>query len=139
MKRKVTIGKTRVCSPEYGVTTLTTSGGSAHITRLKPCEQCPWRKDVPTGRFPAQAYRESAPTAYDAAFSTFACHMSGSAAPATCAGFLLRHATHNLAVRLLEKGTRCTIPAKTCGMGEFDRSFASKVSSPQVFVRLQGS
>jgi len=30
----------------------------------------------------------------------FACHMSGSAKPATCAGFLLRGATHNIDFRL---------------------------------------
>lgn len=31
---------------------------------------------------------------------TFGCHQSGSKKPATCAGFLLRGADHNLAVRL---------------------------------------
>jgi hypothetical protein len=30
----------------------------------------------------------------------FACHMSGSVKPATCAGFLLRGATHNIGFRL---------------------------------------
>jgi hypothetical protein len=32
--------------------------------------------------------------------TTFGCHESGSKKPATCAGFLLRGADHNLSVRL---------------------------------------
>ncbi len=32
--------------------------------------------------------------------TTFACHMSGADKPATCAGFLMRGAQHNLAVRI---------------------------------------
>jgi hypothetical protein len=99
-KRTTKIGKTTVCSKDYGVTKIVSSGGSHHVHRASPCEQCPWRMDVPTGVFPPKAYQASAPTAYDAALSTFACHMSGKDNPATCAGFLMRHGVHNLAVRL---------------------------------------
>lgn len=115
MARKVKIGRTRVCSKDYGVTSLTVSGGGVHIHRLKPCEQCPWRMDVSTGIFPTEAYRTSAPTAYDAAFNTFACHMSGSAAPATCAGFLLRHATHNLGYRISQAAHRLDLNSVSDG------------------------
>lgn len=66
----------------------------------KPCEQCPWRKDVPTGVFPVSAYQHSARTAYDMSINTFACHMRTPDKPATCAGFLMRGADHNLGVRL---------------------------------------
>lgn len=100
MARRTKIIGTRVCSQDYGVTSIVTEGRNKHVARHKPCEQCPWRKDVPTGVFPEQAYRESAPTSYDMAQSTFACHMSGAENPATCAGFLLRHADNNLSVRL---------------------------------------
>lgn len=65
----------------------------------KPCPTCPWRKDA-TGEFPAEAFRHSAPTAYDMSQHVFACHASGVEKGKTCAGFLLRGATHNLAVRL---------------------------------------
>jgi hypothetical protein len=58
-----------------------------------------WRVDA-NGEFPAEAFRHSASTAYDMAQHTFACHESGSKKPATSAGFLLRGADHNLAVRL---------------------------------------
>jgi hypothetical protein len=80
----------------YGVTEVTGAGGYM----CRPCPECPWRTDSPLGRFPADAYRESAPTSYDMAERTFGCHMSGADKPATCAGFLLRNADHNLAVRL---------------------------------------
>lgn len=99
-QREVEIGDTVKCSEEYGVTTVTTRGGAQQVCRKEPCPQCPWRKDVPTGVFPPKAFQTSAPTAYDAAMSTFACHMSGAKMPATCAGFLMRHAENNLGVRL---------------------------------------
>lgn len=65
----------------------------------KPCPTCPWRKDA-VGIFPAQAFRHSAPTAYDAAPTLFACHTSGVAQGKICAGFLLRNALNNLAYRI---------------------------------------
>lgn len=52
------------------------------------------------GEFPPEAFVHSASTAYDLAENTFACHQSGAEKPAICAGFLLRGADHNLAVRL---------------------------------------
>jgi len=74
-----------------------TGGGAGH--RKQPCGGCPWRTDQ-DGMFPAEAFRISAPTAYDMSDRTFACHESGSKKPATCAGFLLKNADNNMAVRL---------------------------------------
>lgn len=105
-KRRVVIGETKVCSEEYGVTTLSTKGGKFHAHRKSPCEECPWRKDVPTEVFPADAFRASADTSYDAAVKTFACHVSGAEKPATCAGFLLRHGENNLSIRLSFTGEK---------------------------------
>lgn len=99
MKRKVTIERTQLASDEFGVVSVRTEAGHGDHMRA-PCAQCPWRKDVPTGVFPAEAYRISAHTAEDAALSTFACHMSGAGSPRTCAGFLLRNSVHNLQVRI---------------------------------------
>lgn len=82
---------------EWGVTTLR-GGGRAFQTR--PCSTCPWRLDAPTGVFPPEVFRHSARTTYDLADSVFACHISGSEHPKTCAGFLMRGADHNLAVRM---------------------------------------
>lgn len=74
--------------------------GESYRYRREPCAECPWRKDAPTGAFPAEAFRISADTAYDQAQRSFACHMSGSDRSAVCAGFLLRGAEHNIAVRI---------------------------------------
>jgi Family of unknown function (DUF6283) len=67
--------------------------------RRRPCSTCPWRIDA-IGEFPAEAFRHSANTAYDMALHEFGCHQSGRDKPATCAGFLLRGARHNLTTRL---------------------------------------
>jgi hypothetical protein len=67
--------------------------------------------DVQTGVFPAEAFRESASTAYDGAIKTFGCHMNKSTAVATCAGFLLRHADNNIGIRLSLTGERIDLDA----------------------------
>lgn len=78
---------------------VTVVGGKPGMYRRKPCAKCPWRVDA-TGEFPAEAFRHSAPTSYDMAETTFGCHASGAKKPATCAGFLLRGAGHNISIRL---------------------------------------
>ena len=78
---------------------VTTVKGSKSYRRV-PCEECPWRIEN-DGSFPAEAFRISAPTAYDMSDRVFACHMSGLKHPAICAGFILA-AHHNLALRLKE-------------------------------------
>ena len=101
VERKVTIESARPAGfnehgEEHQVVTVTGGAGSYRRT---PCPNCPWRVDA-VGEFPAEAFRLSARTAYDMATELFACHDSGAAKPATCAGFLLRGADHNLSVRL---------------------------------------
>lgn len=75
--------------------------GKSKAYRKEPCGGCPWRVDQ-TGVFPAGAFAASASaqTAYDMSQHLFSCHESGQNNPATCAGFLLRGADHNLGVRL---------------------------------------
>lgn len=77
---------------------LTITGGKGTY-RKKPCSDCPWRVDS-VGEFPAEAFVISAHTAYDMATETFGCHQSGKVKPATCAGFLMNGAYHNLSVRM---------------------------------------
>ena len=77
---------------------VTTKGGKGSY-RKRPCKDCPWRVDA-TGKFPAEAFRHSANTAFDMSDHTFACHANGIKRPATCAGFLLQNADNNLAVRM---------------------------------------
>jgi hypothetical protein len=88
--------RTRPAGPDHQV--VTSEGGKGSYRR-RPCDKCPWRVDA-VGEFPAEAFRHSAETAYDMSSHTFACHDSGTSNPAMCAGFLLRGAAHNLAVRL---------------------------------------
>lgn len=77
---------------------VTVVGGEGHCR--VPCPECPWRPEN-AGNFPAEAFRISAPTAYDMADRTFACHMAGTERPTTCAGALLSSGgEHNLAVRM---------------------------------------
>jgi hypothetical protein len=76
---------------------ITVEGGEG-LYRREPCPDCPWRKDA-VGKFPAEAFRISAPTAYDMADHTFGCHSSGSKKPATCAGGILGQ-PHNFNLRM---------------------------------------
>ena len=78
---------------------VTVEGEGTWRYMKKPCRDCPWRKDA-VGIFPAEAFRVSAHTSYDMAKHTFGCHNSGTEKSKTCAGFLLRGASHSLAVRL---------------------------------------
>lgn len=95
-KKTAQVVRTRPAGPDHQVVTI--EGGRSGYRR-QPCSDCPWRKDA-VGEFPPEAFVHSASTAYDMAQSTFACHQSGAAKPAICAGFLLRGADHNLSVRL---------------------------------------
>lgn len=97
MRPDATILRHRHADANHDVVTTTGSGGSYRKT---PCPGCPWRRDAEIGAFPAEAFRHSARTAYDLSEHRFGCHASGVEKPATCAGFLLRGAMHNLAVRL---------------------------------------
>ncbi len=99
-RRKTTIEAVHAADANHQVLSLNTEAQDRTSFRRKPCKQCPWRSDLPVGEFPAEAFRYSAKTAYDMAESTFACHVSGSRKPTTCAGFLLRGADHNLSIRL---------------------------------------
>lgn len=89
---------TRIRPVDDGHQVVTVEGGRSTL-RHTPCGGCPWRVDQ-TGVFPAKAFEHSAGTAYDMSTHVFSCHESGAKKPAICAGFLLRGADHNLAVRL---------------------------------------
>ena len=90
------ITKRRMADDNHAVITV---AGGGHRYRRHPCARCPWRVDA-VGEFPAEAFRLSANTGADGskiltigfeeASHTFGCHDSGSAKPATCAGYILR-------------------------------------------------
>lgn len=96
-KRGGTIAAVKPAGDDHQVVTI--AGGKSAGYMRKPCPQCPWRKDA-VGVFPAEAFKHSASTAYDMAGNVFACHDSGIDHGKTCAGFLLRGADNNMAVRM---------------------------------------
>jgi hypothetical protein len=96
MSRPAKVLATRLAGTDHAVHTI--EGGGQDIYRRTPCATCPWRLDA-VGEFPAEAFRHSANTGMrgvddDAALAeamhTFACHDSGAAKPAICAGYILR-------------------------------------------------
>lgn len=66
----------------------------------RPCAECPWRRDVPVGRFPPERFRALAGTAYDIAGTVFACHKTEGDKTMACAGFILQQGAHNMALRM---------------------------------------
>ena len=96
MTRRPQVARVRPAGDAHEVVTVT--GGTGGYRR-RPCSSCPWRVDQ-TGLFPPEAFAHSAETAYDLAGNTFGCHAAGTDRVVTCAGFLLRGAGHNLAVRV---------------------------------------
>ena len=65
----------------------------------RPCDECPWRKDVSVGHFPPKRYIALADTARDMTTRIFACHKSVEGKDAVCVGYALQF-HHNLAMRL---------------------------------------
>lgn len=97
------VSDVRAAGNEHQVVTVRSLDGK-HRYRRKPCAGCPWIKKN-AGSFPSEAFVHSAGTAYDMAEKQFGCHESGAKKPATCAGFLLVGAEHNLQTRLLKMKT----------------------------------
>jgi hypothetical protein len=101
-RKPAVVTAVRPAGPGHQVVTV--EGGRSGYRR-KPCSGCPWRVDA-VGAFPPEAFIHSARTANDMSEVTFACHnsltrcKSGEVVSATCAGFLLRGADHNLSVRM---------------------------------------
>lgn len=96
-KKKYVITQIRPAGENHQVVTVVSDKPNGY--RRKPCGTCPWRVDA-VGEFPAEAFRHSANTSYDMSEHEFCCHQSGKDKPATCAGYLLRGAAHNLKTRI---------------------------------------
>lgn len=58
----------------------------------KTCGECPWRRDVPAGKFPPERYRALQATCEPGGLHpVFACHMTPKGSERACAGFLIAH------------------------------------------------
>lgn len=90
--------------------------------RKTPCEQCPWRRDVEPGQFPADRYEELAETTGSAGEEAdldaplFGCHKGSPDSPMPCAGWLAAVGYDSLHVRIL--ASRGEIPAEVLRPGD---------------------
>ena len=76
-------------------------GGRPPFAMSKPCPECPWRTDVPTGRFKPSRFSALKGSCEQGLHNPmFACHKSKLAEERACAGFLLVEGQNNLQVRL---------------------------------------
>lgn len=89
------IERVRPAGPDHQVVSVEGEPGY----RRRPCAPCPWVV-TNAGEFPPEAFCHSAETAEDGSMKAFGCHESGIDGQQTCAGFLLRGAVHNFAVRI---------------------------------------
>jgi Family of unknown function (DUF6283) len=78
--------------------------GLPHVRR--PCDECPWRRDVPPGKFPASRYTALAETTGEPGGEAallapmFACHKTPDSGERACAGWLAVAGYGHLGVRL---------------------------------------
>lgn len=65
------------------------------------CDECPWRTDVATGRFPPERYESLASTSRQGLGPIFACHKTTEGdGEHACVGWLLVDGPENLSVRI---------------------------------------
>jgi hypothetical protein len=71
----------------------------------KPCKECPWRKDTPSGQFTAERYEALRNTTgspgkeADLNSPIFACHKTQEGREAACAGWLAAVGIEHLGIR----------------------------------------
>lgn len=72
------------------------------------CDECPWRSDVPTGKFPPERYAALADTCRQGwpPQAIFACHKTPEGREQACVGYLLRNGLNNIAVRIAASQAR---------------------------------
>ena len=73
---------------------------SPSFALTKTCNECPWRKDVPIGRFPPERYIALRRTSEQGMNPLFGCHKTVEGKDVVCVGYLMRDGENNWAVRL---------------------------------------
>ncbi|MCZ1011921.1 DUF6283 family protein [Streptomyces lydicus] len=104
----------------WGVVTLAHDVPTAPRRPCGGTEPCPWRRDAPSGQFPATAFELSAPTSQPGSTRRFGCHSSTPARPQVCAGWLLRGADGNERVQNLLASGRIVSPELPDGVELYD-------------------
>ena len=103
------------------------------FARIRPCDECPWRKDVAVGRFAPERFVALARTvargaAHQVGQPVFACHKSHEGKDVVCAGFLLVDGGQNFTVRLALFQRRFD-PAKLEATGPLYASYAEMAAA----------
>lgn len=75
------------------------------MTTRTPCNECPWRRDAPPGRFPPSRYAALERTCQQRMAPVFACHKTKEGSDRACVGYLLRDGDNNIRVRLWQLRT----------------------------------
>lgn len=65
----------------------------------RTCDECPWRKDVPVGRFAPERFVQLRKTVEQGFGPLFACHKTHEGSDETCVGYLLVDGENNFNVR----------------------------------------
>jgi hypothetical protein len=67
---------------------------SSNYARTRQCAECPWRRDVPTGRFPPRSFARLIQSCRQGWGRMFACHMSREGHEVACVGWLASEAAN---------------------------------------------
>jgi hypothetical protein len=74
--------------------------GTPGFRLTRQCDECPWRTDVPVGRFSPDRYVALRLTVEQGFNSIFACHKTKDDESSACVGFLLVDGVNNWNMRL---------------------------------------
>lgn len=89
----------------------------------RTCDECPWRRDVPVGKFPPERYQALEATCRPGGLpNIFACHRTPEGAERACAGFLLVHGADNNCCRLAAMSGKW-VPGEQIATGPLYESF----------------
>lgn len=88
------------------------------------CDECPWRRDVPPGRFPASRFRDLRGTVQQGFMPMFACHKTSDGQTSACVGYLMVEGLQNFTVRLAVLNGRFN-PDALRSAGPLYRSYAA--------------
>jgi hypothetical protein len=114
------------------------SGNKPNFAMTVQCDECPWRTDVPVGRFGPGRFAAMTTTVEQGWNPMFACHKSTEQQPATCVGYLLVEGETNWTVRLAII-TRRFDPAQLRARGPLFGSFVEMARANGLAIGGQDS
>lgn len=93
---------------------------AGRLQRARPCPECPWRRDVPVGKFPPDRYRALAGSCGQTMEPMFACHKSVEGDEIACAGMLAVAGATSIRVRLGIAAGAINMAAVSAAVSEAD-------------------